>query len=379
MRCVVSQHIGHKKVLLNGQEFSNNSKATSGLTGRNALPYNLLLMKTKRLFACIYLLPSLIVGALASSTVVVPAQTEQRLVRSSSFAAPVNSPEKGGCPVWEGRRLRSTNSGVLSVRYSIGLGRVSNNGNTGRISLREQVITHNSYTPDVLALSVSEKGNNFELIRDPSRPQRVIADPGEKGGYTSQSIKQIRAPETFVDIVVLSEWEYEIRFYHPDQVRAKRNGFYGVSGEPFSVSRIRNPNPPNTDSLEITRINDGTTEKSEYKYDERSDTWSFFRDGVETVRKLSEVNATNPCERIETRFDLKKGSWVKTIKIFKAFPWGQDIIKKIEDADGEAKTTTYKYFEDPDGPHYTFLKTTIHPDGTIERHNRHPDPFKKAP
>jgi hypothetical protein len=88
---------------------------------------------------------------------------------------------------------------------------------------------------------------------------------------------------------------------------------------------------------------------------------------------------TNPCERIETRFDLQKGSWVKTIKIFKAFPWGQDIIQKIDDADGEARITKYKYFDDPNGPHYTFLKTTIHPDGTIERHNRHPDPFNKSP
>lgn len=324
-------------------------------------------------------LSSLIVGVLIACAVVLRAQTEHRLAKSNSIGAPVNSPEKGGCPDWEGRRLRSTNSGVLTVQYSIGLGRVSDNGNTGQISLREQVITRNSYTPDVLALSVSEKGNNFELIRDPSRPQRVIADPGEKGGYTSQSIKQIRAPETFVDIVVLSEWEYEIRFYHPDQVRAKRNGFYRVSGEPFSVSRVGNPNPPKTNSLEITITKDGTSEKSVYEYDEGSDTWSFFRDGVETVRKLSEVNATNPCERIETRFDLKKGSWVKTIKIFKAFPWGQDIIQKIDDADGEARITKYKYFDDPNGPHYTFLKTTIHPDGRIERHNRHPDPFEKTP
>ena len=73
----------------------------------------------------------------------------------------------------------------MTVQYGIGLGRVSDNGNKGRISLREKVITPNSYTPDVLALSVSEKGNNFELIRDRSRPQRVIPDPGEKGGYTS--------------------------------------------------------------------------------------------------------------------------------------------------------------------------------------------------
>jgi hypothetical protein len=58
---------------------------------------------------------------------------------------------------------------------------------------------------------------------------------------------------------------------------------------------------------------------------------------------------------------------------------GQEVIRKTEDPDGEARTTTYKYWDDPQGPHYTFLKTTIHPDGRIERHNRGPDPFEHLP
>lgn len=308
-----------------------------------------------------------------------PAQTVDHTTRDDSGSAKVNSPEKVGCNDWGGRRLRSTNSRVGTVQHYVGLGRVSARGNTGRISIGENVITRNTYTPDVLALSVSTVTNDIELIRDPSRPQRVIADPGEKGGYTSQSMRQIRAPETFVDIVVFNEWEYEIRFYRLDQVGPKRNGFYTVSGEPFSVTNVRNPNPPNTNSLEITFTKDGNVKKGLYKYDEESDTWLFFMNGVETSRKLSEVKANNPCERIETLFDLEDGRWLKTVKIYKGFPWGQELVKKIEDPDGQARTTTYKYFDDPKGPHYTFLKTTIHPDGTVERHNRHPDPFENWP
>jgi hypothetical protein len=330
-----------------------------------------------RSFICTPILPMLVAGTLIACTIVVPGRTKKHSAGDNSSAV-IRSGERGGCPVWDGRRLRSTNSGVLSVQFTLGLGRISADGETGQISLSEKVITANSYTPDVLALSFFPKGQT-EMIRDPARPQRVIADPGEKGGYTSQSIKQIRAPQTFVDIVVLNEWEYEIRFYHPDQVRSKQNGFYRVAGEPFSLTLIRNPNPPKTDTLEITTTKNGIAEKSEWKYDQGSDSWSFSLNGVETVRKVSEVNATNPCERVETRFDLKENQWLKTIKIFKAFPWGQDVIQKIEDADGVAKVTRYKYFEDPNGPHYTFLKTTIHPDGRIERHNRHPDPFENLP
>jgi len=128
--------------------------------------------------------------------------------------------------------------------------------------------------------------------------------------------------------------------------------------------------------VEITTFKNGEADKSEWRYDAATDTWTFFRNDVETSRKLSEVNANDPCERIETRFDLEDGRWTKTIKIFKAFPWGQEIVRKTEDPDGKALTTTYKYFDDPRGPHYTFLKTTIHPDGTVEKHNRHPDPLR---
>ena len=200
-------------------------------------------MKRKNRHSIYTLLASLLIGTVAGWTTVVPASRENRSNPDHSDAA-LFIPERGGCPVWGARRLRSTNSHAMTVQFSIGLGRVSDKENTGQIPLRERIITTNSYTPDILALTVSTVGNDIELIRDPLRPQRIIADPGEKGGYTSQSIKQVRVPQGFVDIVVLTEWEYEIRFYSPEQVGAKRKGFYTVSGEPFSVSRIRNPNPP---------------------------------------------------------------------------------------------------------------------------------------
>jgi hypothetical protein len=344
-------------------------------------------MKARTRTIYLSLLTSLVIGTLTGCALAPAASinnnshlTEHPPASSSSANSPtptVSLPEKGGCPDWGGRSLRSTNSGVMTVQYTLGLGRVWDDGDTDQISLAEKVLTPNSYTPDVLGFPVSTNGNTIEFIRDPSRPKRVIADPGEKGGYTSQSIKQIKAPEAFVDIVVLNQWEYEIRFYRPNEVGPKQDGFYTVTGTPYSVGRIRNPNPPNTNAIEITTTKDGIAEKFEWKYDEESDTWTYYVNGVENSRKSSNINRNDPCERIETRYDLKEGSWFKTIKIFKGFPWGQDIVKMIEDPDNKARTTTYKYWDDPNGPHYTFLKTTIHPNGKVEKHNRHPDPFEK--
>jgi len=111
-------------------------------------------MKTKKrdsIHSLLFL--TLIVAALAAGTIVSATRTEERSFRNNSRAAAVNVAERGGCPVWGGRRLRSTNSDVLSVQFTLGLGRISADGETGNISLREKVITSNSYTPDVLALS----------------------------------------------------------------------------------------------------------------------------------------------------------------------------------------------------------------------------------
>jgi hypothetical protein len=35
--------------------------------------------------------------------------------------------------------------------------------------------------------------------------------------------------------------------------------------------------------------------------------------------------------------------------------------------------TTFTYFEDKKGPHYSFLKSITHPDGTVELQNKQPD------
>ncbi|HZJ46593.1 MAG TPA: hypothetical protein VFD63_22655 [Pyrinomonadaceae bacterium] len=297
--------------------------------------------------------------------------TGKPIAKLVATAAPNSDdlPVKGGCPDWGDRRLTSTNANINNVKYFLSLGRVSDSGDRDEISLAESRITEDIYTPDVLGVPLVPIRKEVELIRDTTRPERMIQ------GYIAKPMRQIKAPEALVDIVVKDEWEYEVRFFKLDQIGAKENGIYTTLGQPFSVSRIRNPNPPNINKLEITKSKDGTIEKSEYNYDAESDTWLLVVNGVEQTRKVSVVNPKNPCERIETRFDLEDGKLLKTVKIYKAFPWGQEVVKKTEDADGKPKTTIYKYFDDINGPHYTFLKTTIEPNGKVVQHNTQPDPL----
>ena len=112
----------------------------------------------------------------------------------------------------------------------------------------------------------------------------------------------------------------------------------------------------------------------EFTYDEAEDKRVMLKNGSWVTTKSSFVNPDNPCERVETRLDREGGQINKTLKIFRAFPWGQEIVKVIKDPDGKALVTTFAYFEEKKGPHYSFLKSSTYPDGTVELHNEQPDP-----
>ena len=311
----------------------------------------------------------------SKSTKVKQTPVAKTVVKPIAAPAPAEDdlPAKGGCSEWGGKLLKSTNANIRNVNYYVSLGRVSDTGERDEISLGESRITPDIYTPDVLGLPLVPIRKEVELIRDTTRPERTIQ------GYTAKPMRQIKAPEALVDIVVKDEWEYEVRFFRPDRIGPKEDGIYTTLGEPFSLVHIRNPNPPNINKLEITESKEGKTKKSEYNYDAITDTWLLLVDGVERTRKLSLVNPNKPCERIETRFDTEEGKVLKTVKTYKAFPWGQEVVKKIEDPDGQPRTTIYKYFDDINGPHYTFLKTTIYPNGKVEQHNTQPDPTMPNP
>jgi hypothetical protein len=273
-----------------------------------------------------------------------------------------------GCAAWGNRVLKTTNSRTSNVQINIGLGRMAN-GMNDEISFGETILTPDVYTPDVLGFPIAPKNNGAEFIRDNSREPRLISD-GNGGGYKSQPWRQVRVPEALVDIVVTDQWKYELRFYRPNQIGPKVEDLYTVRGVPYAIYRFRNPNPPSVNRLEISTIKKGTEDRSEYEYDAESDTWLFSKNGVQVSKKTSSVNHEDPCERFEIRVDTDCPKVCKLIRVYRGFPWGQEIVKKVEDALGEPKTTTFTYFMEPNERHYGFLKTTTNPDGSVELHNQ---------
>jgi len=111
--------------------------------------------------------------------------------------------------------------------------------------------------------------------------------------------------------------------------------------------------------------NGGSVDLSESFYDEAQDVWVLTRNGKVVTKSRSVVNSGDPCERVETRIDQDGDTTKKTIKVYRGFAWGQELVKEIEDADGQALTTITTFYEDPTRAHYGHVKTMTLPNGRV--------------
>ena len=284
------------------------------------------------------------------------------------------------CPVL-GKPMRSTNS-TCSIIITIGAG---NSARGIPISLCQTELAEDTYTPHALGGPGGE-GVSPEL--------EVIFVPSGNAS-TPYTMRQLKSPETFIDIVRLSRWEYEIRFYHPEESvvsqakpekgeavrfipgvnRPQSVGLYHVIGEPFAIWRFRNPNPPAMDTLQVSQIKNGVADTSEYHYVAATDTWSMSNNAGEVVSmKTSEVNSSDPCQRTEVLVKKDRGLVIyKRTRVFRGFAWGQEIVKQVDEQNGEAKTTAYTYYQDPaEENRYRRVESVTNPDGSWEKYDYDP-------
>ncbi len=301
---------------------------------------------------------------------------------SQSQKPPVRT-DNGLCQVNGGLPLNSIESKIFSIHLTLCLGKLSN-GDCVQMSLDENQISADTYTPYAFGLPDPDRGE-VELINDTSNPPKQfgelheLVDGTTVPPYFKQPMRQIKLPTELIDVIVLSQWEYDLRFYHAENVGPKENGLYTLTGHPYAVWKFKNPAPPSLNRFQMIRTKDGVDDVREFSYDEAEDKWVLSNNGLWATMKSSIIDPDDPCQRIETRLHREGEAITKTIKIFRAFPWGQEIVKVIEDPDGKALVTTFSYFEDKKGPHYRFLKSITHPDGTVELQNTQPDPTMNPP
>src|SRR5215207_6845460 len=126
----------------------------------------------------------------------------------------------GPCRINGGIPLNSLESNVAHIQLTLCLGKLSNGG-CATMSLHEGRITADTYTPYAFGLPDPDRGE-VELINDTSRPPRQfgelhgLVDGTAVPPYFKQPMRQIKLPAALVDVVVLSRWEYDLRFYHAE-------------------------------------------------------------------------------------------------------------------------------------------------------------------
>ncbi len=253
------------------------------------------------------------------------------------------------------------NSGVKtgSVIWEAGLGKISDGRLSDPLSIREKYLTARVYTPAALVYSPPGFTNEVDVI---------YLNPADH----SQGLRQIKAPETLADIVVISANEYDIKFYSPANVGAKTGGLYPVTGLPYLTWKFKNPNPPSTNQLQVSKTQNGTTDTSTYTWDGATSTWTLSKNGGAWVETKTTTIDGVTGDRTETKVVKDNLSVVsaKTAQTYHLFPWGESVIKEVTDPDGAALTTTYAYYQNSAEPDkYGSLQSKTMPDGSWEKYD----------
>ncbi len=193
-------------------------------------------------------------------------------------------------------------------------------------------------------------------------------------------IRQIVAPQGFVDIVVLDGYSYEIRCYASDSRGAKQaDGTYAVTGTPERVIHVedldRQPGP--VTNLKFTvLVNSNVLETHTYVLD-ASNGCTLTSDALGVRRIDDRRSVVSGATRTETRtIQNELGQLVSTeVLVFQTFPWNagsnpdrvEELVSRTIDPAGAAERTTYSYYQDPgDAANYGRVKMKTEPGGFWE-------------
>jgi YD repeat-containing protein len=227
----------------------------------------------------------------------------------------------------------------------------------GQLFLRQTYSSPRLATPALLEYSATLQTNvDVEVIR------------------TNGVLRQVKAPQTFADIVPVTDYKFEIRYYPLSQVGSKVNNLYQLSGSPFVTWTIENPDASPTlyDHLRITETRGAAVKQYDYTYTAANQSWKLSSPGG---GREDELVLGNPGQdlRSETAYVRKPGGsdLYKLVRKYQKFDWGEGLIEVREGPDAAPRITTYTYHSGSGV--YTNggvqpIQKIIRPDGSWEWH-----------
>jgi RHS repeat-associated protein len=254
------------------------------------------------------------------------------------------------CQAGEGQFGTGANSASASFKF----GHNADGESAGELSISGAAPSDSLSKPSSLGVSLGEQS-------------RLITDP-------AGSPRQVLAPNALCDIVTLSTFSYELRFYEASKVSAQpdSSGLYTTNGSPDTTWRVENPAASISDlsKLRITQLQDGSSRINEFTWSTTSTrTVSLVSgNGLRSQTESSSLDTSSNRVEIVSIRDASNSLTSREATTFHTFPWGESQTKKVIDPDGVALTTTWCYFTTLGANGYKQVQQMVQPTGYWERY-----------
>ena len=247
---------------------------------------------------------------------------------------------------------KSDQTNACAIAWTVGLGHLIDGNSAGKLVLRENGITQDTYTP--ASIFYSSKSQNV------SSQIETIEEEG--------NLRQLMCPQAFVDIVAETN-QYHIRFYHPNNVGEDKDDdgrYINITGTPLVTYTILNPDGTNTitNRLYIVEYRDGVYQTNKVEFNPTNATWSAIcGTGSEQRIQTRQISFPTAGERDETAITKSAAGTVasKSTEKYQLIASEWRLIETVGDPDSAALLTQLDYYTDGK------LKSIINPDGTWEK------------
>jgi RHS repeat-associated protein len=246
--------------------------------------------------------------------------------------------------------------GGITATFSMGAG--LSNASAGSLAITGSSASTNLATP-------------FGLSYPDNMPNVTVIQAGT-------AIRQLNAPQAFVDVVTDNAFQYELRYYLPSQVGGISGGLYTLSGSPYVTWTVANPDSSLSvyNQLQVTETRDSVSSVYNYTYNATTGSWTLdypgslredeVSTGVTTNTSGATLNVTNEI-RVPGGPDQYKA--VRYYHNQNAVPGYGGVsfylTQETLNPDSNPQTTTYTYY-----PYIShFADATVLPIKTITQPN----------
>ena len=207
----------------------------------------------------------------------------------------------------------------------------------------------------------------------------TVSEPELETVWIGNQLRQAKATQALMDIQTNS-FSYEIRYYLPSQVGSKVSGVYNLTGSPFVVWKVENPDA-STDTynrLRLTETRGADVKVYDYTYSFSSGGWKLTAPGSLREEEwassittfTNSYSALSYLRSVTNTIRVPGGSdQFKVRRVYQRFGGTssgfEGLIEETLSPESNPQTTTYSYYEDQTAYGSSKpLKLVVRPDGS---------------